>query len=434
MRFAGAGVMTQELRVVIVAEHASARFGGEAALPLHYFRLLRARGMAVWLVVHARTRAELQAAFPGELRIQYVEDQWFHVLMWRLSHWLPGRVESFTTGFAMRLATQWAQRRMVRRLVAEHGVNIVHQPMPVSPKEPSMLFGFGVPVVIGPMNGGIDFPPAFRQLQGRITSMLLAAGRGSAQAMNRLLPGKLRADVLLVANQRTRDALPRGTSGEVIELVENGVDLSLWQPAAVASPEPFGSVPTFLFMGRLVGWKAVDLLLSAFRTVAQHTTASLTVLGDGPERRPLEALCGQWQLLATQEGQAGKVFFAGWRPQKECAEHLQRSCALVLPSLMECGGAVVLEAMAAGRAVVATEWGGPADYLDASCGILIQPSSASAMVDQLADAMLSLAQSPALCSRLGKAGRQRVLDHFDWEAKLDTVIALYRRIVFRTGP
>src|SRR3954471_15569514 len=65
-------------RVLIVADHASARFGGEAALPLHYFRLLRARNAPVWLISHARTRDELQALFGDDARILYVEDTRLH--------------------------------------------------------------------------------------------------------------------------------------------------------------------------------------------------------------------------------------------------------------------------------------------------------------------------------------------------------------------
>lgn len=49
--------------VVIVAEHASDQFGGEAFLPLHYFLLLRLGNVEAWLVVHARTQTELQTLF-----------------------------------------------------------------------------------------------------------------------------------------------------------------------------------------------------------------------------------------------------------------------------------------------------------------------------------------------------------------------------------
>ena len=62
-------------RVLIVAEHASAKFGGEAFLPLHYFRLLRKRGVETYLLYHSRVRDELRATFPNEVSHMYfVED------------------------------------------------------------------------------------------------------------------------------------------------------------------------------------------------------------------------------------------------------------------------------------------------------------------------------------------------------------------------
>jgi hypothetical protein len=54
------------MRIVIVAQNASTKFGGEALLPVNYFRILRARQIEAWLVVHARTQAELEALFPQE--------------------------------------------------------------------------------------------------------------------------------------------------------------------------------------------------------------------------------------------------------------------------------------------------------------------------------------------------------------------------------
>jgi glycosyltransferase involved in cell wall biosynthesis len=414
-------------RVVIVAEHASARFGGEAALPLHYFRVLRQRGADVWLVVHARTRAELQALFPGEPRIHYVEDSWFHLWMWRIGHWIPHRIDYFTAAFAMRLATQWSQRRIVQRLVAQEGIEVVHQPIPVSPREPTLMFGFGVPVVIGPMNGGMDFPPAFRKYEGRWVTSLLAIGRRASALLHYLMPGKRRSAVLLVANERTRRALPSGVGGKIVELTENGVDLSLWQPAEGARTA-VGRVK-LLFMGRLIELKGVDLLIEAFRTLVPGRPVQLTVVGEGSQRAPLESLCREAGLLAGDGDEPGKVFFAGWRTQQECALLLREADVLLLPSLRECGGAVVLEAMAAGLPVIATDWGGPADYLDESCGILVQPTSRAAMVTELAAAMSRLVESPELRASMGAAGRRKVLREFDWEVKVDRMLAIYRQAI-----
>ena len=164
-------------RVLIVCDHASAKFGGEAILPLHYFRLLRNRGIEVWLVSHARTRAELTDLFPGEKRIVYVEDSLLHTTLWRLGQWLPDRLAYVTTGFISRLAVQRVQRRIVRRLVASEGIDLIHQPTPVSPREPSIIFDVGAPVIIGPMNGGMDYPPAFRHGEGLASRAFLRLGR-----------------------------------------------------------------------------------------------------------------------------------------------------------------------------------------------------------------------------------------------------------------
>lgn len=416
----------EPIRVLIVAEHASAKFGGEAALALHYFRVLRARGLPVWLVTHARTRDELTRLFPGEARIHYVEDTRLHILLWRISSRLPAQIAYFTSGFIGRLAVQLAQRRIVRGLVASQRIDVIHQPMPVSPREPSMMFGFGVPVIIGPMNGGMDYPPGFQRGhgRGRIEKLLLDLGRMSSAAMNRLMPGKRRAAALLVANRRTRDALPRGLCPQVIELVENGVDLTLWRPDAAVAASVSGIV-SFTFLGRLVDWKAVDLLLLAFQRASLRAPMRLTVIGDGLERPGLEALAGQLGIVAPDEHTAG-VRFAGWLSQTQAAERLQSCDALVLSSLLECGGAVVLEAMAMGKPVIATAWGGPMDYLDARTGILVPPTNRDALIAGLADAMVELALSPEKRTELGRNGRRKVQDEYDWEIKVDRVMEIYR--------
>lgn len=435
-----------DLRVLIVAEHASAQFGGEAALPLHYFRILRKRGIPAWLVVHERTRDELKAVLAEEFdRVYFVEDTALQRLLWQLSKPLHWRLSYITFGFAMRLLNQLTQRRILKKVIRENNITIIHQPIPVSPKEPSMIFGMGVPVVIGPMNGGIDYPPAFQYKQNRLVNFSMAIGRMFSDGLNLLMPGKRQAAALLVANPRTKAALPRGACANVIELVENGVDLSLWQsevqpvasepePADFAKPDS-QRIAKFVFIGRLIDWKAVDLLLIAFRRVAEQVPVSLEIIGDGEERQALEQQAAELGLLTSQSTGSiqpslkGHVHFAGWLSQADCAQQLQQADALVLPSLLECGGAVVLEAMAMGVPVIATNWGGPADYLDHSCGVLVEPTSRQAFIEGLAAGMLQLAESPELCRALGKAGRMRVIKYFDWEVKGDEIVKIYRQVM-----
>ena len=413
--------LPDDLRVCIVADSASVRFGGEAILPYHYFRLLRVRGVEAWLVVHDRTRSELEALLPAEKgRILYTPDTRLHRWLYHLSTLLPRRVAEASIGLLSHLLTQSRQKHIIRRLVLEQRITVIHQPTPVSPKLPSLMHGFKVPVVIGPLNGGMDYPAAFRKDESSLSRLSIHLGRRWADIANRVLPGKRKAAILLVANARTRSALPRGLSGTVLQLVENAVEPNTWRsrPGQDASTASTGGVATpqrFLYIGRLVHWKRVDI---AIRALALVPNAELTVVGEGIMR-------SAWEDFANREC-AGRVRFLGFQSHAECARLLADSAALLLPSIYECGGAVVLEAMAAERPVIVTDWGGPADYVDAACGFLVEPTSEEAMVRAFALAMNRLLEDPKLGSAMGAAGCQRVLEHFTWPRKIEEIEHIYR--------
>ena len=172
-------------------------------------------------------------------------------------------------------------------------------------------------------------------------------------------------------------------------------------------------------MGRLVDWKAVDITMQALSLArAAGAKVTLQVLGDGPE---LEAL----QARAAEPDLAGCVTFAGFLTQAECASRLAASDALILNSIWECGGAVVLEAMAMELPVIASDWGGPADYLDETCGILISPVPREGFADRLAEAMRALSADPEKCARMGAAGLAKVRAEYDWEKKIDSILEIY---------
>ena len=404
------------MRVCIVADSASVRFGGEAILPYHYFRLLRARGVEAWLVVHDRTRDELTALLPQEQgRIFYTRDLPLHRSLDRWGARLPRRIAEATLDKLSKLITQREQRKMIRRLVHSEGVDVVHQPTPVSPRHPSLMAGLGVPVVVGPLNGGMEYPPAFRGEESFLVRSFIWWSRTLSDLVHLALPGKRKAATVLVANERTRSALPRGLRGEVRVLVENAVDQQVWSANEEAG-QTERSRTQFLFIGRLVDWKRLDI---ALRAVVQVPTASLAVVGEGSSRQ-------SWEAQAQALGIADRVRFHGWQSQTRCAEMLSQSAALLLPSVYECGGAVVLEAMALGRPVIATHWGGPADYLDKDCGLLVEPFGEEAMVEQFARNMQWLLDHPEHAESMGRAGKQKVAEHFTWARKIDAIEQIYR--------
>lgn len=414
------------MKVIIVAQNVSTRFGGEAILPWHYFRLLRERGVEAWLVCHERTRKELLDLMPEEAdRMRFVPDLTAQRWLYKLSGPLPKRVAELTLGWVSHILTSLMQAKVVRELVAQHDIDIVHEPIPVSPKQPSLMYSVGAPVVIGPMNGGMTYPPAFAKSQGAFERSLIKLGRKASAALNAVIPGKRRAALLLVANDRTRHSLPAGVCQSVLKIVENGVDLSLFhrdKPLSAQSDER----PKFAFVGALIELKGVDLLLEAAAIARKRCDFELHIIGDGKMRHALEA-----QSIAL--GLADRVTFHGFIPQDRCPKMLASCAALVLPSLCECGGAVVLEAMAMGLPVIATNWGGPADYLDETSGILVEPSGRESFISDLADALVRLGGSKELRETLGQRGRQKVVADFDWQQKIDRILEIYGNVIEGVG-
>jgi glycosyltransferase involved in cell wall biosynthesis len=247
---------------------------------------------------------------------------------------------------------------------------------------------------------------------------MVSLARKLAPMANRLSPGKHKATTLIVANQRTKDAIDFLDHPNIIELVENGVDIELFKnhiPERKTDSDRFRLV----YMGRLPRLKALDVTLKAVaRAHAQGVNIQFDILGDGSERKGLEA-------LAVRLGIDEHVRFHGFLSQDRCVDILHNSDALVLNSLRECGGAVVLEAMSIGLPVIAADWGGPADYVDASCGILVSPVPRESFAERLADAFVALAGDAGLRRKMGAAGAQKIRDQFDWNKKIDTMLEIY---------
>jgi glycosyltransferase involved in cell wall biosynthesis len=161
--------------------------------------------------------------------------------------------------------------------------------------------------------------------------------------------------------------------------------------------------------------------LEAFRKVRdEEPTAALEIIGEGPERSKLAA-------RTRQLGLDDAVRFTGWLGRPEVADRMRQADVFVMPSLCESGGNVVLEAMVAGLPVIATRWGGPADYLNDRCGLLVDPDSSTGFVAGLAEAMLRLVRSPELRAELARNARRRVSRYYDWERKIDRLLEIYQQ-------
>ncbi|HLK10440.1 MAG TPA: glycosyltransferase family 4 protein [Candidatus Binatia bacterium] len=224
-------------------------------------------------------------------------------------------------------------------------------------------------------------------------------------------------DVVIAISEGVRAALLRaGVDAARIRLVPSGVD-----PAALASPPAARAalraeweVPPdavlVLVLGALERRKGHAVLLAA---AAAAPGLRYVFCGDGGEMAAL-------RRAAAPLG--GAVQFVGFR--RDVAACLAAADVVALPSLQEGLGVAALEAMAAGRPVVASRVGGLGEVvLDGETGLLVPPGDAAA----LAAALARLGADPALRARLGAAGRARVLARYTVAQMAEGTLACYER-------
>jgi glycosyltransferase involved in cell wall biosynthesis len=187
-----------------------------------------------------------------------------------------------------------------------------------------------------------------------------------------------------------------------------------------------GGIPVLGAVGRLDPAKGFDVLLRAFSIALKtcpeaYANAHLAIVGDGPLREPLQALAGELGLTA-------QTTWAGFRTDVPAL--LPAFDLFVQPSLFEGLPNTVLEAMAAGLPVAASDAGGtPEVVVNGQTGLLAPTGDPAA----LARVMARLLSDPGLRRRMGQAGRERVRRHFSIHKMVDETQALYKTLLAEKG-
>jgi glycosyltransferase involved in cell wall biosynthesis len=176
------------------------------------------------------------------------------------------------------------------------------------------------------------------------------------------------------------------------------------------------------WIGRMTGVKRTDDILLALRGLRERgVDACLLMVGDGPDR-------DQTERRAKELGVVRECFFLGY--QDDVTAFLAAFDAFVLPSGNEGTPVSAIEALGAGRPVVATRVGGVPDVVrDGVDGYLVEAGD----IAGLADALARLAADPELRDRMGAAGRERVLPRYAVERLIDDVDRLYRSLLEAEG-
>jgi glycosyltransferase involved in cell wall biosynthesis len=204
----------------------------------------------------------------------------------------------------------------------------------------------------------------------------------------------------VVANSHgLRDLAVSFDKGVPIRVIPNGVDLNTFQ-----APQRDWNKAQLLFVGRIVYQKGLDLLLEALSEL-RHLEWELNIVGDGPRRKLLEA-------QAARLGIGERVNFLGWQPREALPGLFHGATLFAYPSRHEGMPNAVLEAMASGLPVVATQIPGNEELVrEGKTGLLVKTEDSAG----LRVALENLITDPQRRRQMGAHARRVVQEGYSWE-------------------
>ncbi len=275
--------------------------------------------------------------------------------------------------------------RKVIKMVRENDIDIIHA---------HFLFPPGMAGLIGAMVTGRPF---YVTLHG--SDVFLLSSKKFIRPLLRLILQNA-TGVFAVSESVKEEVLKMNIPGleNKIKVTWNGVDVDRFHPQKESSLRPELGIAddesVILFVGNLVHQKGLEHLLRAKKLMKEETR--LVIVGEGPLLNDLKGMV-EYEKIEN-------VIFAGRRQDVENV--IPAADVVVLSSVFESFGIVLLEAMACGKAVVGTNVGGIPELVNEDVGIVVEPQDPVA----LAEALDKLVGDAPLREEMGKKGRQRALE------------------------
>jgi glycosyltransferase involved in cell wall biosynthesis len=357
--------------------------------------------------VHVMTRSNNRAGIESALRAQNLD---LNVAYYDLPGWarawkhLPGGIYFYY------LLWQVGVYRLAKRLHSAEKFDCVHHVTFASFRQPSFMGKLGIPFLFGPVGGGETMPAQFRSgisWPARVAEAVRDLGNSLLVCDPFMRFTFSSAHTIACTTGETLARIPRPFRLKCI--VQPTIGINQWEIAS-AGQAPILR-PHFLFIGRLLYWKGLHLVLRALAGVRQSVPhVQLKIIGDGSDRAWLSS-------IAQKAGVADLVEWIQAKPQDEIRHEYRNSLAFVFPSLHDSGGMVVLEALAAGLPVLCLDLGGPGTIVTPACGILVKSGEASeaSVIESLAKAMTLLATDASYRARLSAGAVARAQD-MTWDA------------------
>ena len=230
--------------------------------------------------------------------------------------------------------------------------------------------------------------------------------------------GKLNlCDYIMFANRETREFLGLGENVPLVtEIAADEVSI---EKRTISNDINHELV--FLFAGRMVYRKGLDLLFDAIMEIPNEWKYIVKIVGTGPEFSHLKHRCESNSLLAAH------IQFMGAVQYSEMQREYELSDVLIMPSIRETTGTVLIEAMSQGIPIITINKFGGAILVDENTGWLYSGENRKSYIDGLKNAMVACIVNPKEVKRRGQNARKKVKE-YTWKRKCEQYEKIYKRL------
>ncbi len=302
--------------------------------------------------------------------------------------------------------------------------DVAFQPVPVAMRYPSPAAGLGLPLVIGPVGGGLSSPPAFVAEEGTDPWFVRLRGIDGL---------RLKYDPLLRRTYESADCVfgiapyvVRRLDGLRIRRMEIMSETAIDEVPAPTDRSQPATTARALFVGRLVRTKGVREAIRAI-ALCRDLPLALDIVGEGPDREACER-------LVRENGLADRVTFHGRQPKDAVTRHYRQADIFLFPSYREPGGNVTLEAMSHGLPVIVCDRGGPGAAVTSSCGFRLPVTTPEALARDVESALRQLVVDVPRRLAMGKAASEHVRRTALWSHRLARMEAIFAELAARPRP
>ncbi len=363
------------------------------------------------------TKEEHRQGIENYLRKNNIENINFHYVD------IPSVYKKIFRGFLYSGRLNIWHRRAIKtaeRLVHDHDIQIIHQITPIEFRAVGNYGNIsGVKFICGPLGGGESIPIGLRTYIGK--NLYVEAIR---YCMNYLANLRYRmshtlshCDMIMFANKETRDFL--GLDGPIF--TEIGISKNEISTNNVDHCE--SDKITFLVAGRIIYRKGHHFLFDALEKLPSNMEYECRIVGDGPELSRLKKRCENSKKLSAH------VRFVGNIPYNQMEDEYNNADLLIMPSLRETTGTVILEAMARGVPVITIDKFGGARIVKENSGWLYSGNSRNEYVDALSNILLDcVSDSKLIVKQKGNIAVKAINDYM-WKQKCKKYHAFYQKLM-----